>query len=52
MEEEDNAEATLIDRWISFDQSSKGLEKWLLDFGDAETEESILIKINSEVNQD
>lgn len=34
MDEEDNSEATLIDRWISFDQSAKGLERWLLDFGD------------------
>jgi len=35
MNEEDNAEATLIDRWISFDQHAKGLENWLIKFGDA-----------------
>jgi hypothetical protein len=38
MDEEDNAEATLIDRWISFDQSSKSLENWLLQFGDSDNE--------------
>lgn len=30
MDEEDNSEATLIDRWISFDQQAKGLENWLV----------------------
>ena len=33
MDEEDNAEGTLIDRWIAFDQSGKSLESWLNQFG-------------------
>jgi len=33
MDEEDNCEATLIDRWISFDQNAQGLENWLKQFG-------------------
>lgn len=48
MQEDHNLEATLIDRWISFDQSSKGLEKWLLKFGDKDTDQSILSRINAE----
>jgi hypothetical protein len=30
MSEDFNTEATLIDRWISFDQGRKALENWLL----------------------
>lgn len=29
MDEEDNSEATLIDKWVSFDSHAKGLENWL-----------------------
>ena len=34
MDEDENCEAALVDKWLSFDQSSKGLEKWLLRFGE------------------
>lgn len=33
MDEESNIEATLIDRWISFDQSAHELSLWLSQFG-------------------
>jgi hypothetical protein len=33
MDEEDCCEATLIDKWIAFDQGAPGLEKWLSQFG-------------------
>lgn len=52
MDEEDNSEATLIDRWISFDHNSKGLENWLLRFGDSQRDESILYRINAEITND
>jgi len=29
MDEEPNLEATLIDRWMSFDQGATSLENWL-----------------------
>lgn len=29
MDEDSNAESTLVDRWMSFDQGSKALENWL-----------------------
>jgi hypothetical protein len=29
MDQPDNDEATLIDKWASFDQASKGLEHWI-----------------------
>ena len=47
MDEENNAEATLIDKWISFDHNAKGLENWLLRFGDSERDQSILYRINA-----
>ena len=33
MSEEDNTEATLIDRWVAFDSNGKALETWLNQFG-------------------
>ena len=38
MDEENNSEATLIDRWMSFDQGSGALENWLSQFGDSRNE--------------
>lgn len=57
MEEEENSEATLIDRWISFDQSSKSLENWLSQFGSSSkkgeaNDLQILKKINGDLSQD
>lgn len=48
MEDDNNAEATLIDRWISFDQGAQELEEWLLEFGNARYGQSILYKISAE----
>lgn len=42
MDEDHNTEATLVDRWISFDQGRKALEHWLKQFGDKSTEQCIL----------
>ena len=29
MDQEDESEATLIDKWMAFDQGSKGMENWM-----------------------
>jgi hypothetical protein len=52
MNEDDNSEATLIDRWISFDQGSKALENWVSQFGDAKSNRSILYKIEASQAQE
>lgn len=51
MDEEPNLEATLIDRWMSFDQGSTSLEHWLSQFGDSKIERSILYKLNASSTQ-
>ena len=51
MDEEPNLEATLIDRWMSFDQGSKSLDNWLSQFGDSKIERSILYKLNASNTQ-
>ena len=51
MDEEPNLEATLIDRWMSFDQGAKSLEHWLSQFGDSKIERSILYKLNASTTQ-
>lgn len=57
MDEVDNCEATLIDRWISFDQSAKSLENWLKQFGASSKKGEandllILSKVNGDLTQD
>jgi hypothetical protein len=51
MDEMENSEATLIDRWMSFDHSAKSLENWFKQFGDAALEKSILCKIDANLNE-
>jgi len=51
MDEEANLEATLIDRWMSFDQGATSLEHWLSQFGDSNIERSILYKLNASISQ-
>lgn len=51
MDEEDNCESTLIDRWMEFDEKSKGLEKWLNQFGVESIKLSILNKIDANLNE-
>jgi hypothetical protein len=52
MDEMENSEATLIDRWMSFDHSSKSMENWFKQFGDAALEKSILCKIDANLKED
>ncbi|CDW76374.1 sperm flagellar protein 2 [Stylonychia lemnae] len=57
MDEEDNSEATLIDRWISYDQNAQGLENWLKQFGlNSKKGEArdfqILNKVSGDLDQD
>jgi len=48
MNEDFNSEATLIDRWISFDQGRQALETWMSQFGDASSGQSILYKLSAD----
>lgn len=48
MNEDFNSEATLIDRWISFDQGRRALETWMSQFGDASSGKSILYKLSAD----
>lgn len=50
IDEESNPEATLIDRWMSFDQGAKALGNWLSQFGDSKTNQSILYKLDAQAS--
>ena len=52
MDEPANCEATLIDKWISFDQTSTGLERWLSQFGNAHYDACVLSKISAQGSED
>jgi hypothetical protein len=44
--------SSLIDRWLAFDQTSNGLRKWLVQFGEEETQRVLLQKINADQSQE
>lgn len=37
----------LVDRWVAFDQTRNGLEKWLTQFGDESTKTNLLSRIEA-----
>lgn len=37
----------LVDRWVAFDQTRSGLEKWLSQFGDESTGKNLLARIEA-----
>jgi len=39
--------ACLVDRWVAFDQTRSGLEKWLTKFGDEYTSTNLLARIEA-----
>lgn len=39
--------ACLVDRWVAFDQTRSGLEKWLTQFGDEATNTNLLATIEA-----
>lgn len=39
--------ACLIDRWVAFDQTRSGLDKWLTQFGDEDTNSNLLTRIEA-----
>jgi len=47
IDDESESMACLIDRWVAFDQTRNGLEKWLTRFGDEYTGTNLLTKIEA-----
>lgn len=39
--------ACLIDRWVAFDQTRSGLEKWLTQFGDEANNTNLLARVGA-----
>ena len=44
---ENDCMSSLVDRWLAFDQTSNGLKKWLVQFGEEETQRVLLQKIDA-----
>ena len=47
IDDESESMACLVDRWVAFDQTSSGLEKWLAQFGDEATNTNLLARIEA-----
>lgn len=47
IDDESESMACLIDRWVAFDQTRSGLEKWLTQFGDEATSANLLARIEA-----
>ena len=47
IDDESESMALLIDRWVAFDQSRSGLEKWLTQFGDETTSSNLMTKVDA-----
>ena len=46
VEDDGNPEATLVDRWIAFDQNKKSLQSWLVQFGDEDNKRTVLQEVD------
>ena len=47
IDDESESMACLVDRWVAFDQTSSGLDKWLTQFGDEATNTNLLARIEA-----
>lgn len=47
IDDESESMACLVDRWVAFDQTRSGLEKWLTQFGDEVTNTNLLARIEA-----
>jgi adenylate kinase family enzyme len=47
IDDESESMACLLDRWVAFDQTKNGLEKWLTQFGDEETSRNLMARIEA-----
>jgi len=52
VDDESNAEATLLDRFLAFDQGRAGLMKWLKQFGDEEEQMELVQVVNAGQNEE
>ena len=51
LDEDDNHQSTLIDRWLAFDQSTTGMQRWASQFGVEKVNLSILNKNNADLSE-
>lgn len=47
IDDESESMSCLVDRWVAFDQTRSGLEKWLSQFGDESTGKNLLARIEA-----
>jgi adenylate kinase family enzyme len=47
IDDESESMACLVDRWVAFDQTRSGLEKWLTQFGDESTNTNLLARVGA-----
>ena len=47
IDDESESMACLVDRWVAFDQTRNGLEKWLTKFGDEYTNTNLLARVEA-----
>lgn len=47
IDDESESMACLVDRWVAFDQTRQGLEKWLTQFGDEATSSNLLTSVDA-----
>ena len=47
IDDESESMACLLDRWVAFDQTKSGLEKWLTQFGDEEISRNLMTRIEA-----
>jgi hypothetical protein len=47
IDDESESMAPLLDRWVAFDQTKSGLEKWLTQFGDEGTSRNLMSRIEA-----
>jgi hypothetical protein len=47
IDDESESTACLVDRWVAFDQTSDGLQKWITLFGDEENSSNLMARIEA-----
>ena len=47
IDDESESMACLIDRWVAFDQTRDGLQKWITQFGDEDNKANLMTKIEA-----
>jgi len=47
LDDDSESMSCLVDRWVGFDQTRSGLEKWLTQFGDEPTNTNLLARVEA-----